>query len=265
MALTTFDVDVENITALADQPNDDQGLSADELKQLFDKAGVDIKGFLNDTLIPELEDAIAAAARGIATDTIPGTYISDETIPSQKLISQEGLETVVTEVIRNYAVTLEKLSQPVQTILSNLQTNVTNLLTQIDTKAPTSSLSAVALSGAYADLTGKPTIPTVDATLSTSSLNPVRNSAVTTEMNKKQPKKKTATATLTAGTNVTSWTVDVTGVTSSNSVIVSPRPAHYARWVDNRVRCNSQGNGTLGFIADTAPANNITVDILIFD
>ena len=263
MALTTFDVDVENITALADQPNDDQGLSADELKQLFDKAGVDIKAFLNDTLIPELEDAIAAAARGIATDSISGTYITDGTIPSQKLVSDAGLESVVTSVIRNYAVTLDKLSQPVQTILSNLQANVTNLLTQIDTKAPTSSLSAVALSGQYADLLGLPTIPVVDATLDANSLNPVRNSAVTTELGKKQTNKKTATATLASGT--TSWSVSVSGVTSSNTVIATCAPASYAQWVDNRVRCSSQGNGTLGFTADTAPSANITVNILIFD
>lgn len=40
-------------------------------------------------------------------------------------------------------------------------------------------------SGSYNDLTNKPTIPTVDSELSTSSTNPVQNKAITTELNKK--------------------------------------------------------------------------------
>jgi hypothetical protein len=49
-------------------------------------------------------------------------------------------------------------------------------------------LKTVAFTGSYTDLSNKPTIPTVDSTLSTTSVNPVQNKAITVEINKKQPK-----------------------------------------------------------------------------
>lgn len=55
MAYTHFDTDVENVSNLSDLPNESDGLTAAELKAVFDKAGVDIKNFLNGTLIPELD------------------------------------------------------------------------------------------------------------------------------------------------------------------------------------------------------------------
>ena len=54
-ALTQFLTDVNNIQALSDRPNEIDGLTSSELKQRFDKAGADIKSFLNGTLIPELD------------------------------------------------------------------------------------------------------------------------------------------------------------------------------------------------------------------
>lgn len=54
MAYTRFNTDVENVSHLSDLPNEEDGLSAAALKAVFDKAGVDIKDFINNTLIPEL-------------------------------------------------------------------------------------------------------------------------------------------------------------------------------------------------------------------
>ena len=53
------------------------------------------------------------------------------------------------------------------------------------TATEVSGLSTVATSGKYSDLTGKPTIPTVDATLSTTSTNAIQNKAVATALNGK--------------------------------------------------------------------------------
>lgn len=55
MALTKFLVDVNNIQALSDRPNEIDGLTSAQLKQKFDKAGADIKNFMNETLIEELD------------------------------------------------------------------------------------------------------------------------------------------------------------------------------------------------------------------
>ena len=47
MALTKFLVDVNNIQALSDRPNETDGLDSSQLKEKFDKAGSDIKSYLN--------------------------------------------------------------------------------------------------------------------------------------------------------------------------------------------------------------------------
>ncbi len=54
--LTKFTENVNNIQALSDRPNTADGLTSHELKERFDKAGSDIKDFLNNTLIPEMEE-----------------------------------------------------------------------------------------------------------------------------------------------------------------------------------------------------------------
>lgn len=70
MALPRFQTDVDNISALADRPNDVNGLTAAELKARFDKAGDDIKSWINTSLIPYLEGTNAASSIGITA--IPG-------------------------------------------------------------------------------------------------------------------------------------------------------------------------------------------------
>lgn len=59
MALSKFNVDVNNIQSLSDRPNTIDGLSAQELKALYDKAGSDIKTYINTTLTTELDTALA--------------------------------------------------------------------------------------------------------------------------------------------------------------------------------------------------------------
>jgi len=53
--LQTLNDDLNIIQKLDDEPNDVGGMSAQELKAAFDKAGNSIQGYLNDTLLPELE------------------------------------------------------------------------------------------------------------------------------------------------------------------------------------------------------------------
>lgn len=59
MALTKFTKNVNNIQALSDRPNTIDGLSSDELKERYDRAGADIKEYLNDTLVSELDVELA--------------------------------------------------------------------------------------------------------------------------------------------------------------------------------------------------------------
>ena len=128
-------------------------------------------------------------------------------------------------------------------------------------KVDTADLADVATSGAYDDLSGKPTIPVVDATLSTTSTNAIQNNAVAIALNTKQDKAIATTATLASGQ--TAWTVTVQGVSANNIVLTAPNASGYAQWVDHRVRCSSQNTNTLGFTADTATTASITVNVVI--
>ncbi len=71
-----------------------------------------------------------------------------------------------------------------------------------------------------------------------------------------------ATATLTvAGWDSNTQTVNVSGVTASNAVIVSPAPASGAEWASCGVVCTAQASGTLTFSCDTTPSAAITVNV----
>lgn len=76
-------------------------------------------------------------------------------------------------------------------------------------------------------------------------------------------------ATSTTGTLVAaSWssnsqTINVTGVTASNNVIVAPAPASQADYTSAGIICTAQGAGTLTFTCTSTPASDLTVNVLI--
>lgn len=75
---------------------------------------------------------------------------------------------------------------------------------------------------------------------------------------------KTATATLpVSGWSGNRQTVSVSGVTASNTVIVTAAPASYTHYNESAVRCIAQGNGTLTFECTDKPTANITANVLI--
>ena len=77
---------------------------------------------------------------------------------------------------------------------------------------------------------------------------------------------KTATASL----PVASWssnaqTVSVSGVTASNTVIVTAAPASYEHYNECAVRCSAQAAGTLTFTCTDTPTSALTVNVLILE
>ncbi len=58
-------------------------------------------------------------------------------------------------------------------------------------------------------------------------------------------------------------TVTATGVTASNTVIVSPAPSNINDYATNSVYCSAQGSGTLTFSCNTEPTVDIDVNVLI--
>ena len=74
----------------------------------------------------------------------------------------------------------------------------------------------------------------------------------------------TTTCTLTsAWWSSNSQTVSVTGVTASNTIIVSPAPSDIGDYAEKWVYCSAQGSWTLTFGCDTAPSGDIVVNVLI--
>ena len=77
---------------------------------------------------------------------------------------------------------------------------------------------------------------------------------------------KPATATLSTsgwGSSPIAQTVTVSGVTSSNIVIIAPDPSSIGTWGECNVRCTAQETNSLTFSADTLPETAITVNVLI--
>jgi hypothetical protein len=59
--ITNLTANVNNIQALSDRPNTADGITAQQLKERFDKAGSDIKDYINNTLIEEIEGYLRQA------------------------------------------------------------------------------------------------------------------------------------------------------------------------------------------------------------
>lgn len=119
--LTKITASVNNIQALDDNPNE-SGLTSNELKAKFDKAGSDIKDYINNTLIDELETLLDGYS----------SSISDQ---------QTAINTVTTTANTN--------ASNIGT-LSNLNTTTkTNLVSAINEVNTHLSTSNVLWSGGY--------------------------------------------------------------------------------------------------------------------
>ena len=102
MAIPTMDLDLGIIQKLSDLPNAYDGLSAEELKAKFDEAGLEIKDWLNNTLIPALK---AAGIPFDKTNEIDAANIQDAIVDVQAQIKDAATGTIV-----NGSVTKEKLA-----------------------------------------------------------------------------------------------------------------------------------------------------------
>lgn len=119
MKITSFNKDVENISKLSDRPNIENGYTPNALKALFDKAGVDIKDYINSVLIGELTSTEENAS---GADRIGSAYI--EALPGDTV--QEKLTTLSSQVkdiangaIPDGTVTPEKFAPDIASFLTS--------------------------------------------------------------------------------------------------------------------------------------------------
>ena len=78
------------------------------------------------------------------------------------------------------------------------------------------------------------------------------------------PRQKALVITLTSAwwTN-NEQTVTATWVTANNSIIISPVPTDISDYTDAKIYCSAQGTDSLIFTCDTAPSNDIEVNVLV--
>jgi len=69
---------------------------------------------------------------------------------------------------------------------------------------------------------------------------------------------------LSNGWNNNKQTLTVSGVTATNSLLVTPAPASIQVWQESGVRCISQSANTLIFECIMIPETEINVNVLIF-
>lgn len=72
--ITNLTANVNNIQALSDRPNTADGITSQQLKERFDKAGADIKDYINNTLIEEIEEYLNQAKSHI--EAIETNYVA---------------------------------------------------------------------------------------------------------------------------------------------------------------------------------------------
>lgn len=60
MAIPLFEENMDIISELGDYPQTDDGLTTEEFKSIFDEAGKKIKKFLNEVLIPNINNVVDA-------------------------------------------------------------------------------------------------------------------------------------------------------------------------------------------------------------
>lgn len=114
MALPEFTTDLNIIQQLADEPNDVDGLSAQDLKKKFDEAGLTIQKWLNEALLP----ALIASNLGFTKTT----EIPEETVQAAIVNVQAQVKNMAIGAVPNGSVNYLKLASDVTTLLTNLQT-----------------------------------------------------------------------------------------------------------------------------------------------
>ena len=245
-----------------------------DMQYLFDSIKTQFNYFLANELVAEnvsfmpisgyitannVQDAIEAVHQEVL-DISQGA-VADGAITTVKLDSTEGSEAVTTATIRNKAITTAKIADGAITS------------TQIaDGAISASVLADGSITQAKMGLQSVGTNELVPNCVTDGKL---ANGAVITQriadgavtyVKTTGIQKQHATTTTSLASGATTWTkTGITGVTASNTVICTPDPGSFAQWVDNRVRCTEQGDGSLKFVADTATSAAITVDILILD
>lgn len=263
MALPAFETNLNIIQQLEDEPNDVGGLTAAELKAKFDEAGLTIQTWINETLLPAMiaanlafakttdipAETVQAAIENVQESSAAATQELGNTISATKeslqgqitenynALHEELLQAVIGS-IPDTSVTYRKLASDITTILTALQTGLSQAQSKIEeldgreividpaTQTENGLMSAadkVKLDGIAANATRV----LVDNALSETSTNAIQNQAVkaalaelmqsiSQSLEGKAPKAHTHTK-----SDITDLTVDTAPTENSQNLVTS--------------------------------------------
>lgn len=203
MSLSSCPAAVDVIANLTDAPVPDGTKTVEQFKDAFDQAGREIKAYINNTLIPQIEAQFQTKLS--PTNQVGTTVIADEAVTADKIeglgitADQLATDSVVASKIKNGEVTYAKLNAD----------------------AKSKALTGTATGGVA---------PTGGWSL--------------------------------VGT-VYTQAVGITGLAAGDDIIVSPAPASFRDWRDSGVYCSSQSGIGITLTCDTAPEDDITVQVLV--
>ena len=122
MALTKLNDDLNVIAKLDDQPNDVGGMTAQALKAEFDRAALIIQAYINNTLVPQIESALASGT----TDLINGNQLVDGSVQAAKIAAL----SIVADKIANGAVGTGKIADSAVTA-DKIAAQAVNLVSKV--------------------------------------------------------------------------------------------------------------------------------------
>lgn len=132
-----FHEDMQIISALSDTP----GLPSNELKAKFDEGGVALKSYINESLVPEIEDALDAISGGI--DDVQTSLAADIPDVEDSLTSLSAADALSAKQgkLLNDALTAQ------DTRLTSAEGTLTALYTAVNQKQKTITCGTAAPSG----------------------------------------------------------------------------------------------------------------------
>lgn len=90
------------------------------------------------------------------------------------------------------------------------------------------------------------------------------NASMSTLDANKQDQHKAVTVTLSASSwSNSTQTVNVNGVTATNTIMVSSSPENLSAYNAAGIYCSAQGNGSLTFNCEAAPSEDVSANIMI--
>ena len=268
---------------LPNRPNDDEGMTADALKAVFDQGVADIKDYINDTLTEEVDDALNDIAADVATNTaaiasIEAGTVSDGSITAAKLtgVSDSAGAAVTTPKIADGAVTTDKLSSSPAAVTTAKIADGAVTTDTIYGRAVTGA--KIALGAVIGENIGSGAVGLGKIATGAVDTDQLADGAVTmaktSGVQKLHSTIEYVTLT-TAGWSNNKQTVEAEGVTASNLVLTSPwvenNPSSTAstnNWLrcrDCGIRCIGQDDGELTFECETVPSSSCWIAVAIFD